>query len=59
MPASQYTYTLSERNDQKDGYKYSDATYRVEVSIADTKDNGELDVTMTVKDAKDNPLGKD
>ena len=55
----QYTYTLSERNDQKDGYKYSDATYRVEVSIADTKDNGELDVTMTVKDAKDNPLGED
>ena len=55
----QYTYILSERDDQKDGYEYSNATYRVEVSIADTKDNGELDVTMTVKDAEGNPLGED
>lgn len=59
MPAKQYTYILSERDDQKDGYEYSNATYRVEVSIADTKDNGELDVTMTVKDAEGNPLGED
>ena len=54
----QYTYTLSERDDQKAGYEYSEATYRVEVSIADTKDNGELDVTMAVKDADGKLLGE-
>ena len=43
-----FTYTVSEVNDKKSGYGYSDEVYTVTVNVADGG-NGKLDVTPVIK----------